>query len=153
MLISKEVQGEILAPIIFHRERDEIGEPEFHHLVGEILKVCPEGIENQHRLVGVAIKMVERDIRILPHERPPGTPGSVPMNPYKVDEQADPGTWIAPICTYLTDHPEATIQEIAMAIGVNNERTVFELIQALMGEGLIIANTTFSAVPEESPDA
>ena len=77
-MLSKHVQGEILEPIIFHRERDTIEESDFHHLIKNILKICPTEKEKQHRLIGVAIRIIEKDIQIPPHQRPPGAPGSKP---------------------------------------------------------------------------
>lgn len=77
-MLSKQVQGEILDPIIMRRERDEIEEGVFHHLVRSILKVCPTTVEDQHENVKVALEMVMLDIEIPPHKRPPGAPGSKP---------------------------------------------------------------------------
>ena len=77
-MLSKQVQGEILDAVILRRERDEIEESDFHHLVREILKLCPTDPSEQHENVRVAMIMVKRDIEIPPHKRPPGAPGSKP---------------------------------------------------------------------------
>lgn len=49
-MLGKQVQGEILEPIILRRERDEIEEAAFHHLVKNILKLCPENLKNNMKM-------------------------------------------------------------------------------------------------------
>jgi len=81
-MLNKQVQGEILDAIILRRERDEIEESDFHHLVREILKLCPTNTFEQHEKVSVVLRMVQKDIEIPPHERAPGAPGSKPRKEY-----------------------------------------------------------------------
>lgn len=75
-MLTKEICGEILAPIIMRRERDEISEGDFHHLIRSVLKVTDP--DNQHDLVIRAVKMINMDLTVPPHQRPIGAPGSSP---------------------------------------------------------------------------
>lgn len=75
-MISKELVGQILGPIIIQRERDGVSESDFHHLVRSVLQVSNP--TDQHRLIKVAIEMIGRDFTVAPEDRAPGTPGSIP---------------------------------------------------------------------------
>ena len=75
-MISKELVGQILEPIIFQRERDGVSESDFHHLVRAVLRVSNP--KDQHRLIKVAIEMINIDFTVAPEDRAPGTPGSIP---------------------------------------------------------------------------
>lgn len=78
-MISKELAGEILEPIIMHREREGLNESDFHHLVRSVMQVCDPN--DQHRLIGVAMEMIHLDLTIPPEQRSPGAPGSKPNVP------------------------------------------------------------------------
>ena len=73
-MISKELVGQILEPIIFQRKRGGVSKFDFHHLVRSVLQVSnPEG------LIKVAIEMINMDFTVDPEDRAPGTPGSIPF--------------------------------------------------------------------------
>ena len=57
-MISKELVGQILGPIIFQRKRGGVSESDFHHLVRSVLQVSNP--EDQHQLIKVAIEMIGR---------------------------------------------------------------------------------------------
>lgn len=159
-MLSKQVQGEILDPIILRRERDEIGETDFHHLVREILKVCPIHVEDQHRLVKVVLQMVAMDNEVPPEERPPGAPGSKP------GKRAQPG--ISPmekqnmtyelnlqgrIYEYLDEFPRATMEEIYQVFSNDDQEPVRLAIAALYTQGRITSETTYRTTKGASTHA
>jgi len=124
-MISKQVQGEILEPIILRRERDEINEGDFQFLVKSVLKLCPIQSEERHRLVDVALNMVIKDIEMPPHKRSPGAPGSIP----KELDLADA------IIQYLEFHPKSTLKELFNAFGEHDQDAVSLRIAELRIKG------------------
>lgn len=89
-MIPKSVQGEIFEPILIRRERDEIDEGDFHHIVREIVKCCSSIPEENHDLTNAALKMVIFDISTPPEERAPGAPGARPRNIELIAEHGPP---------------------------------------------------------------
>ena len=75
-MIHRDVCGDILEPIIRHRERDDINQGDFHHLVRSVMQVCSP--EDQHDLIKTAMNMIHIDLTVPPEKRPPGAPGSRP---------------------------------------------------------------------------
>lgn len=70
-LLSKKVQEDILAPIILHREREDISKEHFHHLTAAVMK-CSDP-NNQCDLITRVLQIVAMDV--LPdNEKPSGAP-------------------------------------------------------------------------------
>ena len=76
LMISKKICGEILEVIILHRERDDINQGDFHHLVRSVMQVSSP--EDQHDLIKKSMDMIHMDLTVPPEDRPPGAPGSRP---------------------------------------------------------------------------